>query len=174
MPNWNFRSIQSLKIEMTWRPPKIGLYFKCRYAIGGSRYKTYLILQAVKDIAPVTLLDVEMKSMAVFLFASILDLLAMERSIAVHLTHLTGSGEMLKKKRGVSSVNWDPVCIRDWVVSCVKVSKSRIKSDLLEPCIWLINILNKDCWLFITPISPGPFSNTSTVTTRKFSLKTIE
>ena len=159
---------------MTWRPPKIGLYFKCRYAIGGSRYKTYLILQAVKDIAPVTLLDVEMKSMAVFLFASILDLLAMERSIAVHLTHLTGSGEMLKKKRGVSSVNWDPVCIRDWVVSCVKVYKSRIKSDLLEPCIWLINILNKDCWLFITPISPGPFGKTSTVTTRKFSLKTIE
>ena len=174
MPNWNFRSIQSLKIEMTWRPPKIGLYFKCRYAIGGSRYKTYLILQAVKDIAPVTLLDVEMKSMAVFLFASILDLLAMERSIAVHLTHLTGSGEMLKKKRGVSSVNWDPVCIRDWVVSCVKVYKSRIKSDLLEPCIWLINILNKDCWLFIIPISPGPFGKTSTVTTRKFSLKTIE
>ena len=35
--------------------------------------------------------------MVVFLFASILDLLAMERSIAVHLTHLTGSGEMLKK-----------------------------------------------------------------------------
>ena len=68
----------------------------------------------MKDIAPVTLLDVEMKSMVVFLFASILDLLAMERSIAVHLTHLTGSGEMLKKKkRGVSSVNWDPVCIRD-------------------------------------------------------------
>lgn len=52
----------------------------------------------MKDIAPVTLLDVEMKSMVVFLFASILDLLAMERSIAVHLTHLTGSGEMLKKK----------------------------------------------------------------------------
>ena len=35
--------------------------------------------------------------MVVFLFASILDLLAMERSIAVHLTHFTGSGEMLKK-----------------------------------------------------------------------------
>lgn len=51
----------------------------------------------MKDIAPVTLLDVEMKSMVVFLFASILDLLAMERSIAVHLTHLTGSGEMFKK-----------------------------------------------------------------------------
>ena len=80
----------------------------------------------------------------------------------------------VKKKRGVSSVNWDPVCIRDWVVSCVKVCKSRIKSDLLEPCIWLINILNKDCWLFITPISPGPFGKTSTVTTRIFSLKTIE
>lgn len=51
----------------------------------------------MKDIAPVTLLDVEMKSKVVFLFASILDLLAMERSIAVYLTHLTGSGEMLKK-----------------------------------------------------------------------------
>ena len=51
--------------------------------------------------------------MVVFLFASILDLLAMERNIAVHLTHLTGSGEMLKKKKDVSSVNWDPVCIRD-------------------------------------------------------------
>lgn len=51
----------------------------------------------MKDIAPVTLLDVEMKSMVVFLFASILDLLAMERSIAVHLTHLTGSVEMFKK-----------------------------------------------------------------------------
>ena len=54
----------------------------------------------------------------------------------------------VKKKRGVSSVNWDPVCIRDWVVSCVKVCKSRIKSDLLEPCIWLTNILNKDLIYF--------------------------
>ena len=89
-----------------------------------------------EDRTPVALFEVNMKAIFIFLFVSILGLLAVKRSAAGKFIHFP-----VLLKRSASVVYAQYVFLHGCVVSCKEFFKSRFKSGSHEPYIWLINIL---------------------------------
>ena len=83
-----------------------------------------------EDRIPVALFEVNMKAIFIFLFVSILGLLAVKRSAAGKFIHFP-----VLLKRSASVVYAQYVFLHGCVVSCEEFFKSRFKSGSHEPYI---------------------------------------
>ena len=107
---------------------------EARVALGyASKKKSVSIVVnrlVAEDRTPVALFEVNMKATFIFLFVSILGLLAVKRSAAGKFIHFP-----VLLKRSASVVYAQYVFLHGCVVSCKEFFKSRFKSGSHEPYI---------------------------------------